>query len=74
MSDIKTKYDKLDPASRLQVNDFMDFLLDRQKTMPLTSLKEYKNKILNVSVWSESDLNIFEENNKLFNHWGVNKW
>ncbi len=31
------------------------------------NLKSYKKKILNVSVWTEEDLEVFQENKKLFN-------
>ncbi len=74
MSDIVVKYNRLNKIARQEVNDFMDFLLSRQKTNKTNFLTPYKNKILNVSDWSDSDLKIFEENQKLFNQLRVQEW
>ena len=74
MSDIVVKYNSLNKIARQEVNDFMDFLLSKQKSDKPNFLTPYKNKILNVSIWSESDLKIFDENQKLFNQWGVQEW
>ena len=67
MSEIVVKYNKLDKIARQELNDFMDFLLSKQKNANPMLLSNYKNKILNVSVWSDSDLKVFDENQKLFN-------
>ena len=74
MSDIVVKYNRLNKIARQEVNDFMDFLLSRQKTNKTNFLTTYKNKIINVSDWSDSDLKIFEENQKLFNQLRVQEW
>jgi len=74
MSEIVVKYNKLDKTARQELNDFMDFLLSKQKNTNLMSLSAYKSKILNVSVWSDSDLKVFDENQKLFNNWKVQEW
>ena len=74
MSDIVVKYNSLNKIARQEVNDFMDFLLSKQKTNKPNFLTPYKNKILNVSHWSDSDLKIFDENQKLFNQLGVQEW
>jgi hypothetical protein len=74
MSDIVFKYNSLNKIARQEVNDFMDFLLSKQKTNKPNFLTPYKNKILNVSHWSDSDLKIFDENQKLFNQLGVQEW
>ena len=74
MSDIVVKYNRLNKIARQEVNDFMDFLLNKQITNKSNFLKPYKNKILNVSIWSDSDLKIFDENQKLFNQWRAQKW
>ena len=74
MSEIVVKYNKLDKTARQELNDFMDFLLSKQKNANPMSLSTYKNKILNVSVWSDSDLKVFDENQKLFNNWKVQEW
>ena len=74
MSEIVVKYNKLDKTARQELNDFMDFLLSKQKITNPTLLSTYKNKILNVSVWTDSDLKVFDENQKLFNNWNVQEW
>ena len=68
MSEIVVKYNKLDKTARKELNDFMDFLLNKQKNTNPMALSAYKSKILNVSVWSDSDLKVFDENQKLFNN------
>ena len=74
MSDIIVKYNRLSKTARKEVNDFMDFLLSKQKSNRPNLLTTYKNKILNVSTWSNSDLKIFEENQKLLNQWKSQEW
>ena len=68
MSAIVVKYNRLDKTARQELNDFMDFLLSKQKKDQPILLTTYKNKILNVSVWSDSDLKVFDKNEKLFNN------
>jgi len=75
MSDLVVKYNRLNKTARQEVNDFMDFLLSKQNTNK-TNLPggTYKDKILGVSIWADSDLKIFDENQKLFNQWRVQEW
>jgi len=74
MSDIVIKYNKLNNIAKQELNDFLDFLLCRQKKGSSKSLSTYKNNILNVSVWSDADCKVFEENQKLFGQWKVQEW
>jgi hypothetical protein len=74
MSDIIVKYNRLNKIARQEVNDFMDFLLHKQIARKSNFLTPYKNKILNVSIWSDSDLKIFDENQRLLNQWKVQEW
>ena len=53
MKDISVKYSLLNKKAKKEVNDFMDFLLYKQKGEKKTSLSAYKKKILHVSTWSE---------------------
>lgn len=71
MNEIVVKYNKLDKSARQELNDFMDFLLSKQIKEKPKLLTTYKNRILKVSVWSASDLKIFDENQKLFNNWKI---
>lgn len=64
----------LDENAKQEVNDFMDFLLSKQKEKRNNSLSEYKKRILSVSVWSDSDIQVFKENQKLFNSWTIEEW
>jgi len=74
MSDIVIKYNRLNKTARQEVNDFMDFLLSKQKIKEPNFFSTYKNKILNVSIWSDSELKIFDQNQELFNQWRVQEW
>ncbi len=74
MSDVLLKYKLLNKSARQEVNDFLDFLLSKQKTEKNKPVTAYKKKILNVSTWSESDLNVFKESDKMFNNWRVQEW
>lgn len=74
MSDIVVKYNRLSKTARQEVNDFMDFLLSKQKTSKPNLLGTYKNKILKVSTWTDSDLKIFDQNQQLLNQWRVQEW
>jgi len=74
MTDLISKYKLLNNSEKHEVNDFMDFLLQKQKVKSKNSLSNYKKKILQVSTWSDFDLMIFEKNNSLFNQWKVEKW
>ena len=64
MNNIEVKYNRLNKTARQEVNDFMDFLLSKQKTTTPNFLSNYKNKILQVSVWNDSDLKIFDQNQR----------
>ena len=74
MTGIISKYKLLNNSEKREVNDFMDFLLHKQKVRSENSFSNYKTKILQVSTWSDSDLMIFEKNNSLFNQWKAEKW
>ncbi len=74
MSDLVVKYNRLNKTTRQEVNDFMDFLLSKQNTNKTNLPGTYKDKILSVSIWADSDLKIFDENQKLFNQWRVQEW
>lgn len=56
MSDFGIKYNSLNKQNKKEVNDFVDFLLSRQENNKDNSLSAYKNKILQVSQWSDSDI------------------
>ncbi len=72
MTDLVLKYNALNKTAQKQVNDFMDFLLSKQKNYK--SKVNYKSRILSVSTWSDSDLEIFRNNQTLFNSWQIGEW
>ena len=74
MADITLKYSLLNKTAKQEINDFMDFLLSRQKRNKKSPISSYKKKILNVSTWTVLDLKIFQENKKLFNQWEIREW
>lgn len=72
MSDLILKYNSLSKTAQKEVDDFLDFLLSKQKSQK-TNL-DYKIKIHAVSTWSDSDLAVFRKNQKLFNKWRIEEW
>lgn len=74
MNAIGEKYSKLNKTAQQELNDFMDYLLSKQKNVKINIVPDYKKKILNVGVWSDADLKIFEENKQLFDQWKAPKW
>ncbi len=57
MTDLALKFNLLDPSARKEVIDFMDFLLTKE-TKSKKPLTNYKKKILKVSVWSDSNIDL----------------
>ncbi|MEM9674312.1 MAG: hypothetical protein ACFB15_28955 [Cyclobacteriaceae bacterium] len=74
MRELLTKYQALSPQTQQQVDDFIDFLLTKDQANKPFNMKAWKEKIKSVSVWSEEDLQVFEENRKLFNNWRSPEW
>ena len=61
MSDIVLKYNMLDENARKQLNDFIDFLLSKNKKKKKPDFSEYHNRIQTVSQWSEEDVKYLRE-------------
>jgi hypothetical protein len=72
MTDLMLKYSLLNKSAQQEVNDFLDFLLSKQK-IKKTNM-DYKMKIHAVSTWSDSDLAVFKNNQSLFNQWRIEEW
>ena len=68
------KYDLLNSFEKKQVQDFIDFLFSKKKDAPNSDSSSYKNKILNVSTWSNEELKVFDENAKFFDQWHPTAW
>jgi len=74
MTDITVKYGLLDKTSKQEINDFIDFLLNKKRASKATQLNGYKKRILSVSTWSDEDIKVFKDNEILFNQWNVESW
>jgi predicted house-cleaning noncanonical NTP pyrophosphatase (MazG superfamily) len=72
MTDIVLKYNMLDENARKQLNDFIDFLLSKNKEKE-TDISEYYNRIQTVSQWSDEDVAYLHEIENKFN-WKVEAW
>jgi hypothetical protein len=72
MSDLVVKYSLLNKTAQQEVNDFLDFLLSKQKSQKTNM--DYKLKINAVSTWSDSDLAVFMNNQSVFNQWRIEEW
>ncbi len=62
----------LDENARKQLNDFIDFLLIKNKKKE-TDLSEYYKRIQTVSQWSQEDVAYLHEVKNSYN-WNVEKW
>ena len=62
MTELTKKYNLLDKNSKRSVLDYMEYLLNKKVQSPKSRMTDYKKKILNVSVWSDADIekNIFQ--------------
>ncbi len=62
MADITLKYSLLKKGAKQELNDFIDFLLQKQHSGKKNSLSSYKKKILGVSTWTNADMEVFKTN------------
>ena len=74
MNELLIKYQSLDTLLQKQVLDFIDYLVSVKKTVKPKEMSNYKKKILNVSTWSEEDINVFNENTKHFKQWNITEF
>ena len=74
MDEIIVKFGLLDPIKRQEILDFLDFLLNKQKKERAGSFKSYKERILQVSVWSEDDISAMQTSSKRLSQWQAPEW
>lgn len=74
MEEFITKYNSLDLVLQRQVVMFIDYLLSTRNAVKQINISNYKKKILKVSQWSDEDMQIFNDNNKLFKQWNIQEW
>ncbi len=74
MNDLTLKYNLLDSSSKKEVIDFIHFLLEKKAKSNKPESADYKKRILNVSVWSESDIVQITRNQQKLNQWKAQEW
>jgi hypothetical protein len=74
MTDLALKYNLLDTSAKREVLDFMDFLLTKKTKIKKSAKSDYKKKILKVSVWSDSDIDLMIQNQQKLNQWKAQDW
>jgi len=74
MTDLALKYNLLDTSAKREVLDFVDFLLTKETNIKKSSKSDYKKKILKVSVWNDSDIDLMIQNQQKLNQWKAQDW
>jgi hypothetical protein len=74
MTDLALKYNLLDTSAKREVLDFMDFLLTKETKLQKPLKSDYKRKILKVSVWKDSDIDLMIQNQQKLNQWKAQEW
>ncbi|MCB0562653.1 MAG: hypothetical protein KDD09_27065, partial [Phaeodactylibacter sp.] len=75
MEEILLKFEKLDSFRKQELLDFLEFLLNKQaEPAEARSYSTYKKRILEVSAWSDEEIDVFEENRKKFSQWQALEW
>jgi len=73
MGDLLLKYQLLNDAEKKQVVDFLDFVLAK-KERKLIDMSDYKENILQVSIWSEEDAEAIVDAQRKLNQWQPTDW
>ena len=74
MGDLLSKFELLDEEGKAQLLDYLDFLLSKKKASKKFDYEAYRKKILEVSVWSEEDIAVFDEIRQGFKNWKIQEW
>ena len=74
MDELIIKFGLLDSARRQEILDFLDFLLKKQQEEKAVSFDSYKASILEVSTWSEEEIEAMQANSEKLNTWQVPEW
>lgn len=72
MDKLQLKYNSLDITSKKEVRAFIDFLSGKMKTSQKKK-QDYKKRILEVSTWSDKDVESIKENQS-FNQFKSEEW
>ena len=74
MKDILEKYNSLSPEVQKEVEDFMDFMVNRGQGNNSFDMKSWKKRIAKIPVWSQEDIKVFEEGRKHINDLKGREW
>ncbi|MCE7069323.1 hypothetical protein LZG74_03365 [Dyadobacter sp. CY327] len=75
MNDLMQTFNQLSESQQKQLLAYADGLLLQQKAKKVDGdLAIWKEKILNVSTWSEGDITALEENIKGMDNWKAPQW
>jgi hypothetical protein len=74
MDKVLEKYNSLPPQGQQEVRDFLDFMLTKYLHNRSFDMKAWKENIQRVSVWSDEDVKVFDENKNLFKQWKTEEW
>ncbi|MCF2516270.1 hypothetical protein [Dyadobacter sp. CY351] len=75
MNDLMQTFNQLSESQQKQLLAYADGLLLQQKAKKSDgNLTIWKEKILNVSTWSEGDITALEENIKGMDNWKAPQW
>lgn len=69
-------YNLLSNEEKKEVSDFVQFIVSKKqrKKSGKSQLKNWKRKLLTVSMWSKKDLKVFEEHHNLWKSWKPQEW
>ena len=68
------KYKSLPLPYQQEVNDFIEFVLMKAKAKKRFTVKDWRQRITNVSVWSEKDIQVMKINSKGLSLWKPPQW
>lgn len=72
---IQAKYDTLSKDAQKKVDAFIELIAKQaQPGEKKADLSAWKQKIKNVSVWSDEDVSIMERNSESLGEWEVQEW
>ena len=74
MTDILRKYKLLDKSAKRELEDFLDALINKKSTTANKKNTKYRDNLLQISTWSEEDINLFIKNQSLLYNWEVEEW
>lgn len=74
MDDLIRKYNTMSPELQKEVNDFVDFIINKSKRDKTFDMKIWKNKIKNLSTWTKEDIKEYEYGRKQFKQWKIEEW